>query len=358
MADMLCEDFGHFGVRFQRVSLDPVQLLGDNGTWHEQESAAGLLWHHNPDATKRILLMIHYDTVYPTTTTPSKCVLQENRLIGPGTADAKGGIAVIAMAIEAMLRYEVAPNVGVTVFLNPDEEIGSSGSLATMRRLADLCDWGLVFEPSLPDGALVAARKGSGNFAITVEGRSAHAGRNPDDGRNAIVHLCRVIAECAALHQPENGILVNIGKIHGGGPLNQVPDFATSQMNVRVQDNDAMKIIDESLIEITERFSLDGYHVNSCGGFHSPPKLRNQSLIDMQKRVEKAASSVGRSISWRDTGGSCDGSKLAAFGLPNIDTMGICGNHLHDSREYCDVKTLVSSATTVLSAIAEYEKTN
>ncbi|GAA4444959.1 hydrolase [Novipirellula rosea] len=354
MADTLCADFRSFGVSFDQVPLGPMRLLDDAGQWYAPSTGPALLWHHQPDAQQRVLLMIHYDTVYPAvgSTTADRCVRQGDRLLGPGTADAKGGIAVIAMAVEAGLRFGLFGDLGVSILLNPDEEIGSTASEPLMRALAPEFDAALVFEPTLPDGKLVAARKGSGGFAFVVRGRSAHAGRNPEQGRNAIVHLSRIVVKLAELHDPDGGVLVNVGKIAGGGPLNRVPDYASVHLNVRVTDTQAMQKIESMLETIRDQFSGDGYEVELNGMLHSPPKCSNDALVAMQAKVATAANAIGRSIEWQDTGGACDGCKLAAMNLPNIDTMGITGDKLHSSEEYCVPATLVPAAATVLTFLA------
>jgi len=353
MAEMLVEDFAAIRLPLSCVKLPPLRLLSADH-WRSHETGPALLFHHQPQAARRILLMIHYDTVYPTTNRPDQCERKGERLIGPGTADAKGGIAVLAMAVEAVLRFDLAPEIGISILLNPDEEIGSTASLELMSQLAPQFDAALVFEPTLPDGAMVAARKGSGNFCLTAHGRSAHAGRNPEEGRNAIVHLAKLIPEIESLGQTVDDTLLNIGWIEGGGPLNQVPDRASLQLNARVQTDVAMQRIETALGEIAARASFDDYRTSLVGEFHSPPKLVTPDIEQLQRRVEAAGNVAGRTIRWRDTGGACDGSKLAGLGVPNIDTMGVAGGGLHSSTEFCDLDSIVPAAWTVAAFLAEF----
>ena len=354
MADRLIADFGEIGVDFQRVTLPPLQLLGDNEQEVTRPTGPALLWHHRPEAPRRVLLMIHYDTVYPPGSEPETCRLEGPRLIGPGTADAKGGIQVIAMAVEAALKHDIAPELGISVLLNPDEEVGSSASATLMRELAPQFDAALVFEPTLPDGALVRGRKGSGNFALIAHGRAAHAGRNPDQGRNAIVHLSRLVPELVALHEPERGLLLNVGRIVGGGPLNQVPDHAVVQVNLRLADETTMRRAEAALADIAERFTEGDYRVSLRGRFHSPPKPADEGFQRVSAQVAEAAEAVGRTVRWQDTGGASDGSKLAAFGLPNVDTMGVSGKHLHHRDEFCDTDSIHPAAMTVVAFLDRF----
>ncbi|QDT07674.1 Carboxypeptidase G2 precursor [Rubripirellula lacrimiformis] len=354
MADRLASDFKADGIPLDSLELPDVRLLGNAEQWVPQPTGPLLVWHHNADAPKRVLLMIHYDTVYPHGSQPSQCRQSGDRLIGPGTADAKGGISVIKLAAGAIIRFGLAQHCGVSVVLNPDEEIGTTGSGDAIEQMAAGFDRALVFEPTLPDGSMVANRKGSGNFALSVHGRSAHAGRNPEDGRNAIVHLSKMVGEVAGLHQPDAGLSVNVGHIEGGGPLNRVPDHASVQLNIRVVDDVAMDRAETSLKSIVDRYTVDGYHARMLGQFHSPPKLVDDAGRVMQKWVQRAGRYAGRDFKWLDTGGACDGSKLAAWGLPNVDTMGVSGGGLHSPDEFCEVTSLVPAAVTVAAAVAEF----
>src|SRR3546814_7923255 len=96
----------------------------------------------------------------------------------------KGVLAVMLAALRAL---ETAPNarrLGYDVIINRDEEIGSPSSAALFRQVAMGKIAAFTYEPALPDGTLAGARAGSGNFAVIVTGRRAHAGRNPQDGRS------------------------------------------------------------------------------------------------------------------------------------------------------------------------------
>lgn len=354
MADRLVADFAAIGVEFEKVSLPAMHLLGDTEEGVHQPTGPALLWHHRGEASRRVLLMIHYDTVYPPDSTPATCQQRGSQLIGPGTADAKGGIQVIAMAIEAVLKYGVAPDLGISVLLNPDEEVGSPASASLMEQLAPQFDAALVFEPTLPDGALVRSRKGSGNFALIAHGRAAHAGRNPEQGRNAIVHLTRLIPELTELHAPEEGLLLNVGRVAGGGPLNQVPDHAVVHVNLRVADEETMHRAEASLADLVTRYTYGDYRMTLRGRFHAPPKPADEGFRNVSEVVSEAAEAVGRQVHWKSTGGASDGSKLAAFGLPNVDTMGVSGGNLHHRDEFCELDSVHPAAMTVVSFLERF----
>ena len=137
--------------------------------------------------------------------------LDNGNINGPGVADAKGGIVVMLAALRALESSPLAGSIGWDVLLNADEEIGSPGSVHVVKKLASRCDVGLLYEPALPDGTLVSWRKGSGNFTFVVRGRAAHAGREFEKGRNAIVAVSRLIDQIAEFNvEPE----VTLSLIH------------------------------------------------------------------------------------------------------------------------------------------------
>ena len=177
-------------VSFQRVAIPPRKLVNARGVVEQLEAGPILRWDFQPKAKRRVLLMIHYDTVFGVDHVFQACRdIEEDKLGGPGVADAKGGIVVIRNALQALHQNGWQPDIGWTVILNPDEEVGSLSSTGYMAQVANAFDFGLLFEPSLPSGELVSNRKGSGNFDFVVRGRAAHAGRHFEDGRNAVALL-------------------------------------------------------------------------------------------------------------------------------------------------------------------------
>ena len=357
MSDILVDDFSELELPVQRVAGDAIHWIDETGQNRSQPSGDILIVQHNPMAAKRFLMMIHYDTVYPPDGLGSEVeLIGDRKLKGPGTADAKGGLLVMLEAARTLRKYNLDQHIGWTMVANPDEEIGSPASSRWMRENAGDYEFGLLFEPTLPDGALVSSRKGSGNFTVIVRGRSAHAGRNPELGRNAIVHLCRLLQEIDALNRQIEDVSVNVAKVHGGTALNQVPDLAIGRFNVRVVDHKAIQVVVESIQRIVDRYNeCEGYSVQLHGEFQSPPKSVTPQMSKLQQQVERACNLAGRSISWRSTGGACDGSKLAAAGLVNVDTLGPTGDGLHSADEWVDIFTLVPAVKTVVALVAHYD---
>ncbi len=187
MDAVLSDAFSPLGGEMKLIDLPPRQIIDSSGQVVQKPLGRALSVIKRPDASLRVFLGIHMDTVYgldqPFQTTQR---LGASRLRGPGVADAKSGIVVMLIALEALERSEVADFIGWEVLINPDEELGSPGSTPLLTQCAKRNHLGFVFEPTLADGSLAGQRKGSGNFTVVVRGRSAHAGREFHLGCNAI----------------------------------------------------------------------------------------------------------------------------------------------------------------------------
>jgi glutamate carboxypeptidase len=345
-AAAVMQELGRLGGETGYLDLPPERVLGPDGEVRAQALGQALHAIKRPAAPLRIFLGVHLDTVYgPDHTFQNVTQLDDNRLGGPGVADAKGGLVVMLTALAALERSEVASRIGWEVLINPDEELGSPGSREILVAAAAKNHLGLLFEPAQEDGALVAARKGSANYTVLVRGREAHAGRNPQDGRNAIHALAEFIVRANRLTGSSPGITVNVGRIEGGSVPNVVPDRAMCRLNVRVGSVEEQRAVETGLERIVvEVGEQDGIAMELSGGFTASPKpvdLPTRALMDY---VIDCGREVGISLFFRDSGGVSDGSRLAAAGLPNIDSLGVCGGGLHSAGEYVLLHSLASRA--------------
>ncbi len=187
MADLLCAWSCTGGISAERIALPLRRGIGEDGCEHASETGVALKWEVRPQAPKRVLLGIHYDTVYSPAHVPAQCELvSSSKLVGPRNGGCQRRIVVVRAALEALEQFQLAPDIGWTLVLTPDEELGSPSSAHLWDKLAVEHEFGLLFEPAMPSGAIVGQRKGSGNFTLVVRGRAAHAGRNFSAGRNAI----------------------------------------------------------------------------------------------------------------------------------------------------------------------------
>ena len=316
-------------------------------------SAPLLLFRCRAAAPLQFLFTGHSDTVFPPESGFQRCWTEGNQLHGPGAADMKGGLVVLAFALkqlESWLPIGMEEMFGFSVAISPDEETGSLASAPELVRLAQQAHIGLTYEPALPDGSLSGARKGSGNFSLLVRGIGGHAGRDFFHSRNALVAVSEVVVALSRLSNETDGISVNIGRISGGDAVNQVPEQALCRFNVRVSDDHQRTAIEQkihSIIHHAEQHS--GCSFALYGGFNRPPKPMTEAQQSLFQLAQQAGEALGLTLTQTPTGGCCEGNNLAAAGLVNLDTMGVRGFGIHTQREYACIDSFVErAALTVL----------
>lgn len=322
-----------------------VQAISPAGAEFPVEYGQHLVLRVRPEAQRRFLLTGHMDTVFPVSDPfQQQTWLDDTTLNGPGVADMKGGIAVILAALTAFESSAAATSVGYDVMINSDEETGSLSSAPLIAALAQGKAAALTYEPSaLPDGTLAGARAGSGNWSLTVRGRSAHAGRNPDDGRNAVVAAAALALGLKALHR--DGLSVNPARIDGGSANNVVPDLAVLRFNIRPRELAAADLFLIALKALIAR--VEGEHevaVHLHGGISRPPKPVDARAEKLFGIVEQCSALLGQPINRIASGGVCDGNNIAACGVPVVDTMGVRGGAIHSPDEFLIVPSLEERA--------------
>ena len=342
----VASEFSRLGATIEEVPVSPAFDVDADGNPIARPLAPALRMRRNPGAPRRSFLAIHIDTVYPADH-PFQIVerIDDHTIQGPGVADAKGGLAVMLTALEALGRSPLRDALGWEVLINADEEIGSVGSGPLLVEAAARNDVGLVFEPTLPDGTMVDRRRGVGNFAVVVRGKAAHVGRDFAAGRNAVVAASRLAVEADALNAELPGMTVNVGQLDGGRAPNVVPDVAVCRINVRTTVPDDEPRVLEALRQIVSRTgTADGIRAELHGGFTSPPKPMDAPMQTLMEFVGACGRDLDIPIAWRASGGACDGNKLAAAGLPTVDTLGPRGGDLHSPTEYLKLDSLTERA--------------
>jgi glutamate carboxypeptidase len=344
LAEDVRSEFLRLGAEPEFIELSRHSMVNDDGAAIEALIGRALHMVKRPAASKRVLLSCHMDTVYGPDHPFQKCSrLSEDVLGGPGACDAKGGIVVMLKALEALERSPFAEDLGWEVIINPDEEIGSPGSRALLEKAAVGKSFGLVFEPSLSDGNLVSRRKGSGNFAAVAHGKAAHAGRDPKAGRNAVNALADLIMRINRINNDE--ITLNVGFIHGGGPVNIVPDRAICRFNVRtVRPEHENRVMDHVNAAFREVSADHGVSFEIHGGFTRPPKLLDDKTLTLLRQYQACGEALGLTLNWAPSGGSCDGNNLSRAGLTTIDSLGVTGGNIHSADEFVRIPSLAERA--------------
>lgn len=320
---------------------------------------AGFRWRHFPGreyggvllATPRDrrsgrpvqLLLGHVDTVWPVGTLDEMPVeVDGDRLRGPGAFDMKGGLVQAVHALRVLSEAGHEPALTPTVLVNSDEEMGSPESRRHVERLARRADRVFVLEPALgPAGALKTARKGTGSFTVTVRGRSAHSGLDPEEGASAIVALSEVVQALHAMNDPERGITVNVGTIEGGGRTNVVAEGARAEVGVRVaRSGDASDLIDRMRRIET---SVPGATVEVEGGLGRPPMEPSPGGRRLWHAAERLGRRLGLSLEEGRSGGASDGN-YAAQHAPTLDGLGAVGDGAHAAHEHVRIDALPERA--------------
>lgn len=349
VATQLAEAFAILPGDLRFEAPAPAERVGTDGTASAIEHGRHLHLTVRPDAPVQLLFTGHMDTVYPANH-PFQTITEraDGTVNGPGVADMKGGLAVMLAALTSVEASPIAGRIGYEVVINSDEETGSFSSAALITDAARGKAAALTYEPALPDGTLAGARGGTGNFSIVVRGRSAHAGRNPHEGRNAIVAAAELAVRLADATAP--GLSVNPARIDGGGPNNVVPDVAVLRVNFRPQNEAniarARAHIDASIAAVAAARDV---RIALHGSFNRPPKPIDAGAARLFGLVRAAGGALGLDIAWRATGGVCDGNTIAACGVPVVDTMGVRGGAIHSADEFLIVDSLAERAA--LSAV-------
>ncbi len=344
-AAALADAFAALPGEVSLVDAAPVSAINADGRETVIERGQNLVLSVRPQAERRFLLTGHMDTVFPADTAFTEVVEIEPRVLnGPGLADMKGGIAVILEALKVFESHPSAVKIGYDVMINSDEETGSAGSADLIAWLAQGKHAALTYEPStMPDGTFAGARGGSGNYSVIVTGKSAHAGRNPQDGRNAIVAAADLAVRIADLGYDE--LSINPAKIEGGSANNVVPDHAILRFNIRPKTQDAAGHFAFSLNLLMDEISAErGVAMHLHGGISRPPKPVDERAEQLFGTVRSCSKALGLHYARKDTGGVCDGNNIAACGVPVVDTMGVRGGSIHSPQEFMIVDSLAERA--------------
>jgi len=344
-AQVLADAFGTLPGDLELIDPAPVTAIAADGSEFDKAHGQHLVLRVRPTANRRILLTGHMDTVFPVDHPfQEQTWLEDGVLGGPGVADMKGGIAVMLHALMAFEETASAGSLGYDVLINSDEETGSLASSALIAEMAQGKIAALTYEPAaLPDGTLAHARGGTGNYSITITGKSAHAGRNPHEGRNALVAAADLILRLKGMEAGD--ITINPAKLEGGGPNNVVPDHAVLRFNIRPKSTDAMENFDSSLNALLS--DIETAHEVTArrhGGVTRPPKPVDDQAQRLFDLVRECGAEMGQNIAWKSTGGVCDGNNIAACGVPVVDTMGVRGGSIHSADEFLITASLAERA--------------
>jgi glutamate carboxypeptidase len=334
------------------VVASELRQLGAAVTIHETAEAGNQVlgrWDPTGHDEIGILVLCHMDTVYSLGTLARQpCREVDGRLMGPGTMDMKGSIAMLLTALRAFREMGVWPARPITALFTSDEETGSDTSRALIEALAGRAELVLCLEPCLPDGSLKTWRNGVGDFEITVRGKAAHAGADHERGRNAIEELANQILAIQKLTDYTQGTTVNVGVVAGGSRSNVVPDLARAHVDLRVMTAAEGARITAWMQQLKP--VLSGTSIAVSGGINRPPMPRDERMAATFARARAIAGRLGMTISEGGTGGGSDANFVAPLGVPVLDGLGALGNGAHSEREHVHIASL-PERTALLAAL-------
>jgi glutamate carboxypeptidase len=269
-----------------------------------------------------------------------------HRVYGPGVADMKGGIAVAVHAARQLARGS-RPFARLELVSASDEETRPAAPL-TMDRLAGF-DAVLCMECGRVDGSIVSERKGGRWFRIHASGRPAHAGVDPDGGRNAVLALCQEALRLSSLHHARTGLTFQVTELYGGEGVNTVPGrgFLTGDMRARTASD-----LDWAMAQVRAFGSYDGVALREEDLGGPPPLERSREVAALARAAIGLGAKLGHEFDETSTGGVSDGSWTAWSGIPTLDGLGPVGGDDHTPYEYVELHTFAPRAGVVAGLVA------
>jgi len=290
---------------------------------------------------KQILIVGHTDTVHARGSVDERPWRTEaGRIYGPGIFDMKANCGLILAVLRAMAELKIAPRCAVTVALTCDEEVGSFTGWPLLEETAKSANTrcAFVMEPPASGGRVKTGRKGTGIFAMKVEGKAAHAGLEPEKGASAILELARQTERLHAINGSGSGITVNVGVVRGGTRSNVVAAEAEAEIDVRFSTEAESREIERLLGSVTPIDERTKVFVS--GGINRPPLERTPAVVELFENGRAIAAQLDFKLGEAQVGGASDGNFLAALGIPVLDGLGISGDGAHAVHEHIEAEDI------------------
>lgn len=302
-----------------------------------------------PTAIEKQLLIGHCDTVWPLgTLREMPFQIDGNVVRGPGVYDMKGGLTQMIFALRALCELEYPPAYTPVVLVNSDEEIGSIESRAEIMRQAEDAERAFVLEPALGlSGKLKTARKGVGRFEITVRGKAAHAGLDPEKGRSAVLALALLVQQLFELNDLAHGVSVNVGTINGGTQTNVIAPEASATVDVRVPTVEDAQRLEQAILALQP--PLPGTELDIRGGFNRLPLERTPRNQALWQQARALGETFGLELEEGAAGGGSDGNYTSRY-TATLDGLGAVGDGAHARHEFVYIDKMIER-TALLAAL-------
>ncbi|MFF5753824.1 M20 family metallopeptidase [Streptomyces longwoodensis] len=303
------------------------------------------------DGGRRILLAGHMDTVFEVGTAAARPFTLDGRTAhGPGVSDDKGGLLAGLTALEVLDEHGVDGYQELVFLATPDEEIGSPAARAVIEETALGVHHGLGLECARENGDLVIARKGVADFRLTVTGRAAHAGIEPERGANAALEAAHLTVGIQSLNGRWDGVTVNVGVVRAGSRANIVCPRAELRVEVRATTVAGIRHAREAILEAAGRPTVPGTTAEVEQLDLCPPMEDTPAARRMLDTAQRAAAALGITLGAAATGGVGDANLIAGAGVPVLDGLGPVGGADHTPQEWLDTSS-VASRVALLAAL-------
>ncbi len=322
--------------RMGRLVREALEGLPLEWTVHRQETVGDHLVCSTPRADRQqaVLITGHMDTVFPADTDFNWFRREDGRVRGPGVIDMKGGLVVTIYAVRALAHAGLLEDLPLILLFNSDEETGSPTSIPLLKELAARSVCGLVTECGGLQGQVVTGRRGKLGLRLDVHGRAGHAAFAGGNKASAILELARLIQELEALNDPEQGVVVNVGRIEGGIGPNSVAGHAMALVDTRYTTAAAGQRLYEQIADLVGQGRVEGTSSELQVTNERPVMAQSSANRQLFQLYREVASGYGLIIEEEFRQGVSDASTLAGEGLPVLDGLGPIGEHDHSDREY------------------------
>jgi len=300
-----------------------------------------------------VLLVGHTDTVFDDGTVAERPFrIDGDTARGPGVSDMKGGLLTGFFAVEVLQEAEFDGFGTITYVCNPDEEIGSPFSGPVIRELAPLHDAAFVLEGARANGDIVSARKGITDYRIVIHGRAAHAGVEPEKGRNAVLEAAHAIVALQGLNGRWPGVTVNVGVVRGGTRTNVVAERCELQVDLRSPELRTLEEAEAEIERVCAEHVVPDVTTEILGnGWHRPME-KKEGAVRLVQIAKDVAAELGFELRDAATGGASDANTTSAAGTPTIDGLGPVGGDDHAPAEWLDLNSVVPRVTLLAGIIS------
>jgi glutamate carboxypeptidase len=327
IAENLRDTFAALGAK---AELIPVEKYGNH---------VRVEWGTGAD---QVLVLCHMDTVWDVGEIKKRPFkIEGDRAMGPGIEDMKEGIVHVYFALKAIQELGLKTKNRVVLLMNTDEELGSPTSRPLIEAEAKKSKCALVLEPS-EHGCIKTFRKGVGMFEVSVTGKAAHAGADPENGISAVEEMSHQVLKLHGMTNLKTGTTVNVGVFNGGTRRNVIAAEAHAMVDLRVaQASDVDRVVGEIL---SLKPVLKGTTVKVTGGLNRPPMERTPEIVALFEKARELAGELGFEVKELGTGGGSDGNFTAAVGCPTLDGLGAVGEGGHALHEYIEIPRMPERA--------------